>query len=96
MDTSAQRHNGRLGQPSEYLALADGLTGLRVVRDRLQGVSKSRSPWWEGVARHLVRPIAAEWPQPKVQRSVASQDDEWQVSTAAVIGLQNLTGCSQP
>jgi hypothetical protein len=43
-----------------------------------------------------VRPIAAEWPLPKVQRSVASQDDEWQVSAAAVIGLQNLTGSSQP
>jgi hypothetical protein len=31
-----------------------------------------------------------------MQRSVASQDDEWQVPAAAVIGLQNLTGCSQP
>jgi hypothetical protein len=43
-----------------------------------------------------VRPIAAEWPLLKVQRSVASHDDEWQVPAAAVIGLQNLTGCSQP
>lgn len=32
----------------------------------------------------------------KVQRSIASQDDEWQVPAATVIGLQNLTGCSQP
>lgn len=31
-----------------------------------------------------------------MQRSVAPQDDEWQVPAAAVIGLQNLTGCSQP
>jgi len=31
-----------------------------------------------------------------VQRSAASQDDEWQVPAAAVIRLQNLTGCSQP
>jgi hypothetical protein len=29
-----------------------------------------------------------------VQRSVASQDDGWQVPAAAVIGPQNLTGCS--
>jgi hypothetical protein len=43
-----------------------------------------------------LRPIAAEWPLLKVQRSVASQDDEWQVPAAAVIGLQKLTGCSQP
>jgi hypothetical protein len=43
-----------------------------------------------------LRPIAAERPLLKVQRSVASQDYEWQVSAAAVIGLQNLTGCSQP
>jgi hypothetical protein len=40
--------------------------------------------------------IAAKWPLLKVQRSVASQDHEWQVSAAAVIGQQNLTGCSQP
>jgi hypothetical protein len=44
----------------------------------------------------LVRAIAGEWPLLKVQRSVASQDDEWQVSAADVIGLQNLTDCSQP
>jgi hypothetical protein len=43
-----------------------------------------------------VRHIAAEWPLLKVLRSVASQDDEWQVSALAVIRLQNLTGCSQP
>jgi hypothetical protein len=30
-----------------------------------------------------------------VQRSVALQDDEWQVPAAAVSGPQNLTGCSQ-
>jgi len=28
-----------------------------------------------------------------VQRSVASQDDDWQVPAAAVIGLPDLTGC---
>jgi hypothetical protein len=55
----------------------------------------SGSPWREGVARHLAQPIAAEWPLLKVQRSVASQGDEWQVTAAAVIRLQNLTGCSQ-
>ncbi len=43
-----------------------------------------------------MRPIAAEWPLLKVQRSGASQDDEWQVLAAAVIGLQTLTSCSQP
>jgi len=43
-----------------------------------------------------VRPIADEWPLLNVQRSTASQDDEWQVPAAAVIGLQNLAGCSQP
>ena len=58
--------------------------------------SRSRSPWREEVARHLVRSRAAEWPLLKVQRSVVSQDDEWQVLAAAVIGLQNLAGCSQP
>jgi hypothetical protein len=31
----------------------------------------------------------------KMQRSVASQDDEWQFS-AAVTELKNLTDCSQP
>ena len=40
--------------------------------------------------------IAAEWPLLTVQRSVASQEDEWQVSASTVIELQNLTGCSQP
>lgn len=60
------------------------------------GPEKSRSPWREGVDRYLVRPIAVEWPLLKVQRSVASQDNEWQVSAADVIGLQNLTDCSQP
>ena len=35
-----------------------------------------------------MRPIASEWPLLKVLRSVASQDDEWQVTAAAVIGLQ--------
>lgn len=58
--------------------------------------AKSQSSWRVGVARHLLWPIAAEWPLLKVQRSVASQDDEWQVPAAAVIGLQNLTGSSQP
>lgn len=59
-------------------------------------VAKSRPPWWEGVARRLLRPIAAEWQQQKVQGSVASQDDEWQVTAAAVVGLRNLTGSNQP
>jgi hypothetical protein len=47
-------------------------------------------------ARHLERHVAVEWPLLKVQRTLATQDDECQVSAAAVIGLQNLTGCSQP
>lgn len=41
-----------------------------------------------------MRFIAAGCPLLKVQRSVASQDDEWQVPAAGVTGLQNLTGCS--
>lgn len=64
--------------------------------ERLLRVAKSRLPWREGVARYLVRPIAAEWPLLKMQRPVASQGDEWQVSVEAVIGLQTLTGCKQP
>ncbi|WP_291014758.1 hypothetical protein [Hydrogenophaga sp.] len=32
--------------------------------------------------------IAVEWPLLKAQRSAASQDDEWQVPAAAVIGLK--------
>lgn len=63
--------------------------------DRLLWVDKSRSPWRVGVARHVVRPIAVKRPLQKVQRSIAAQDDEWQVPAAAVIRLQNLTGCSQ-
>lgn len=59
-------------------------------------IAKSLSPWREGVARQLVRPIAVEWPLMHMQRSVASQDDEWQFPAAAVIGLHNLTGGSQP
>jgi len=43
-----------------------------------------------------VQSVVAEWPLLKLQRSIASQDDEWQASAAAVTGLQNLTGCSQP
>jgi hypothetical protein len=43
-----------------------------------------------------VSPIGAEWPLLRVQRSVASQNDERQVSASAVTGLQNLTGRSQP
>jgi len=31
-----------------------------------------------------------------VQRSDTMTDDEWQVSAAAVIGLQNLSGSGQP
>jgi Putative transposase len=61
----------------------------------LHGVAKSRSPWRGGVVRRLVWPVAVEWPLPKVQRSVALQDDEWQVPAAAVIEPQNLTGSSQ-
>ncbi len=58
-------------------------------------VAKSRSPCRGGVVRPFVLPIAVEWPLLKVQRSVASRDDELQVPAAAVIGPQNLTGCSQ-
>ena len=47
-------------------------------------------------ALHRERPIAVEWPLMQMQRSVASQDDEWHVPAAAVIGLHNLTGGSQP
>jgi hypothetical protein len=43
----------------------------------------------------LASTITVERPLLKVQRSVASQDDEWQVPAAAVIGPGNLTGCSQ-
>jgi hypothetical protein len=64
--------------------------------DRRLGVAKSWSPWLEGIARHLVWPITAEWLLVTVQRSAASQDDEWQIPVAAVTGLQNLTGCFQP
>jgi len=39
--------------------------------------------------------IVLGWPLLKVQRSVASPHDEWQVPAAAVIGRQNLTGCRQ-
>ena len=59
-------------------------------------IAKRLLPWREGVARQLVRPIAVEWPLLQMQRSVASQDDEWQVPAAADIGLQDLAGCSQP
>lgn len=65
-------------------------------RDGLQRVAKSRSNLGAGVARHIVRPIAFERLLLKVQRSVASQNSEWQVSATAVIRLQNLTGWSQP
>lgn len=51
-------------------------------------VAKSQSPWRDVVARHLVRPITAEWPLLTVQRSDALKGDEWQVSAAAVIGTQ--------
>ena len=36
----------------------------------------------------LVHTIAVEWPLLKVQRSVDTKDDEWQVLAAAVIGIQ--------
>jgi len=55
---------------------------------RLLRVAKSRSRWRGGVVRPLVRPIPFEWPLLKVQRSVVSQDNEWQVPAAAVIGPQ--------
>lgn len=32
----------------------------------------------------------------EVQRSVASPNDEWPVAVAAVIGLKNLSGSTQP
>ena len=59
------------------------------------GRKKSSSLWRAGVDRHFVRPMAAEWRLLHVQRSVASQDDEWQGSAAAVVSVQNLTDCSQ-
>ena len=62
---------------------------------RLHWFAKSRSTSRGGVVRLLVWSIAIEWPLLKVQRSVASQDDEWQVPVVAVFGPQNLTGCSQ-
>ena len=73
-------------------SIAYGLTAFGGSPDRPLRVAKSLSPWREGVARHLVRPIAAEWPLLKVLRSVASPDDEWPLAAAAVIWLQNLTG----
>jgi hypothetical protein len=47
-------------------------------------------------ALHRERHVAVEWPLLKVQRSLALQDDKCQVPAAAVIGLQNLIGWSQP
>lgn len=47
-------------------------------------------------ALHRERHVAVEWQLLKVQRTLALQDDKCQVPTAAVIGLQNLTGCIQP
>ena len=58
-------------------------------------VAKSRSPWRGGVVRPLVWPIAVEWPLLEVQRSVSSQDVEWQLPAPAVIGTQILTGRRQ-
>jgi hypothetical protein len=57
---------------------------LRIVGEGLQRVAKSRSPWQVEIDPHLVQPIAFEWPLHKAQPSVASQDNEWQVSAAAV------------
>lgn len=62
---------------------------------RQQWVAKSRSPWQGGFVLSLVWPIAVEWPLSKVQRSVASLDDEWQVPAGAVIGPRKLIGCNQ-
>lgn len=47
-------------------------------------------------ALHRERPVAVEWPLLKMPRTLALQDDKCQVPAAAVIGLQNLTGWSQP
>lgn len=58
-------------------------------------VAMSRSPWRVGDARSLMRAIFVELPLLKVQWSVSSQDDEWRVMAATVIGRQNLIGCSQ-
>ena len=62
------------------------------------GVTNGSLVWLAGgkAARHLVWLLAAEWQLLKVQRSVASQDHERQVSAAAVIGLGNLTDSTQP
>lgn len=49
-----------------------------------------------GVVGNIVRPVTFVWRLLKVQRSVVSSFDEWPVTTTAVTGLQNLTGCSQP
>ena len=51
--------------------------------------------WRVEAAGHIVRHTDFEWQLLKVLPSVASRDNEWQVPAAAVIGLQNLTGCSQ-
>jgi hypothetical protein len=47
-------------------------------------------------APHRERHVAVEWQLLKVQRTLAWQDGKCQVPAAAVIGLQNLTGLSQP
>lgn len=47
-------------------------------------------------ALHRERPVAVEGQLLKVQRTLALQDDKCQVPASAVIGLQNLTGWSQP
>jgi hypothetical protein len=74
------------------------MASLRAARSRhprLFRVCRSRSHWREGAAGQLVRSIAFDGPLLKVQRSVASQDDEWTVPAAAFIRLKNLTGCNR-
>ena len=72
------------------------MTGLWHLCGRPQRVAMCQWPWQVGVTRHFVRPNAVEFPLFQVQRSAASHDDKCRVPAAAVIGSQNLSGCSQP
>lgn len=60
---------------------------IAVAAGRPVRAPKSQSLWWAGVAGQLMWPIAVEWLLQMAQRPVTSQDDEWQVPAAAVIGL---------
>jgi hypothetical protein len=73
-----------LGQP--IIGLLQAESSLTLLRALLRA----------GTVRHFMRAIAFEWLLVKVQRSVGSQGNERHSPVAAVIELQNLTGCSQP